>query len=67
MSLHQQFQRQHVRCRQVGDVNIVADGGAVGRVVVVAEYREVRHVTLQRHHGAGNEMGLVVAQLADAA
>jgi hypothetical protein len=67
MAYHQQFQREHMRRRQIGDMNIVADGGAVRRVVVVAEHREVPDVTLQRHHRAGNEMGFVVAQFADPA
>ena len=42
MSLHQQFQRKHVRRRQIGDVNVITDRRAVGRVVIVAEYREVQ-------------------------
>ena len=53
--------------REIGDMDVVADRGAVGRIVIVAEHREVRHMALQRHHGAGNEMGFDVAQLADAA
>ena len=56
-----------MRCGEVGDVDIVADRSAVGRVVVVAEDRKVRHVSLQRHHRARNEVRLEVAQLADAA
>ena len=40
MSLHQQFQRQQVRRCKIGDVNVVADRGAVRRVVVVAEHGE---------------------------
>ncbi len=46
-------------------MNVVADRGAVGRRVIVAEHGEVGHVSLQGHHGAGNEMGFDVAQLAD--
>ena len=67
MSLHQQLQRQQMRRRKIGDVDIVADRGAVRRVVIVAEYREIRDVALQRHHRARNEMGFVVAQFADPA
>ena len=55
-----------MRGGEVGDMDVVADRGAVGRVVVVAEHGEV-DVTLQRHHGARNEVGLVVTQFADPA
>ncbi len=48
-------------------MNVVADRGAVGRIIVFAEHGEIRHVTLQRHHRAGNEMSFVIAQLADLA
>ena len=67
MPLHQEFQRRDMRGREIGDVDVVADRGAVGRVVVVAEHREIPDMALQRHHGARNQMGFGVAQLADAA
>ena len=67
MSLEQQLERQHVGRRKIGHMDVVADRRPVGRVVIVAEHGEVRHVTLQRHHRAGNEVGFDLAQFADAA
>ena len=61
MSLHQELQRLYMRRRKVADVNVVADRGAVGRVVIVTEYREIGDMALQRHHGPRDEMGLVIA------
>ena len=67
MTPEQQLQRQHMRRRQIGDVDIVADRGTVGGVVIIAEHGEIRHMPLQGHHRARDQMGFDLAQLADAA
>ena len=41
MALQQKFQRGDMRRSEIGDVDVVADRGAVGRIVVVAEHREI--------------------------
>ena len=52
---------------KIGDMNVVADRGAVWGIVIVPKHREVGNVTLQCHHGAWNEMGFMFAQFANAA
>src|SRR6267154_3305377 len=50
-----------MRFRNIQDMDVVANAGAVGRGVIVAENGDVRSVGLNGLQDEGNEMGFVAA------
>ena len=50
---------------EICDVDIVPDGGAIGRRIVGAEYSEITDMPLDGHHRSRDQMRLRIAQLAD--
>ena len=64
VAVAQVTERQQVRLGKVRDVYIIADGGAVGGRVIVAEDRNMRYFSKCRGQHQGNEMGFGVVVLA---
>ena len=60
-------QRRHVRAHEIGDVDVVADAGAVRRRIVGAEHLHVRPLAERRLAGDLDEMRGVRRRLAGAA
>ena len=61
------LEREEVRVGEVGDVDVVADAGPVGRRVVVAEERQLAPRAGGRGEDVGDEVGLGVVVLAERA
>ena len=55
----------NMRIGEVRDMNVVANGGAIGGWIIAAEHRKIVDMTLDRHHGSRNEMGFRIAEFTE--